>query len=266
MKVLEHMKIKPRIQTVMRGIALALALWACTGIAMIMFEEPAHGALTYHLAIAAGFTDEQATTIALACAGVDHDSRTKPTNVVNIYSYKTEYWHFDIKAPERLVRHIKNGVPDLVRFGQDLHTVMDVGYKDAPGPHVRGMPIYVPVAIIPTRAGHPINTNEDGSPSHPFSTNADHAHRNPQANKALFDRLFLDLIEAARAKNGPAVQVNHAAANMAIQKLLGAKSNEDVRKFLDEIPAGASKSYSTIVRENRGKVRWTVDEIDTSVP
>lgn len=42
------------------------------------FEEPVHGALTYRLALAAGFSAKDAATIAIATAGMDHEAATRP--------------------------------------------------------------------------------------------------------------------------------------------------------------------------------------------
>jgi RHS repeat-associated protein len=62
-------------------------------------QEPVHGALTYHLALAAGFREQDAAILGLAAAAVDHDVRTQPVNgvwgtITNIVAGVTEHYHF----------------------------------------------------------------------------------------------------------------------------------------------------------------------------
>jgi RHS repeat-associated protein len=104
------------------------------------FEEPVHGALTYHLALAAGFTERDAAHIALATAAVDHDPPTNPVRPPNIWNGKTAQHHFP--SFETALTNVKKDLNDgtsmnLNIFGTHLHALEDVGFSDAPGPHLR---------------------------------------------------------------------------------------------------------------------------------
>ncbi|NHZ33386.1 SpvB/TcaC N-terminal domain-containing protein [Massilia rubra] len=119
-----------------------------------MFEESVHGILTYRLALAAGFPPEDAARVALAAAAMDHDADTKPAGELDIPAFQripqTIRYHFpdnpfasaqagvdgDIGAQRAGAR----GNDDLERFGQHLHTLEDIGFTDAPGPHMRHDP------------------------------------------------------------------------------------------------------------------------------
>jgi RHS repeat-associated protein len=101
-----------------------------------LFEEPVHGALTYKLALAAGFTERDAAEIALATAGMDHDPATSPG-----LNERTERLHFPSfeEASAGVETEISKGTRmNLKTFGQRLHSLEDVGFRDAPGPHRRG--------------------------------------------------------------------------------------------------------------------------------
>ncbi|CUI02905.1 insecticidal toxin complex protein [Janthinobacterium sp. CG23_2] len=119
-----------------------------------MFEEPTHGVLTYRLAIAAGFPPEDAARVAIATAAMDHDAATSPAGVGDIAAGskigQTVRYHYpddpfatalggvnqDIAAQGRGERTGN----DLETFGQHLHTLEDVGFANAPGPHMRHDP------------------------------------------------------------------------------------------------------------------------------
>ena len=106
------------------------------------YQEPIHGALTYKLALAAGFSQKDAAQIALVTAGVDHDPLTEPTNPRNIRSGVTAKYHFaSFEQAESDIRKDidKGSAVNLVEFGKHLHTLEDVGFKDAPGPHRRAL-------------------------------------------------------------------------------------------------------------------------------
>jgi RHS repeat-associated protein len=118
------------------------------------FEEPGHGAETYELALAAGFKEDDAAQLALATEGVDHDPAKVPTNAEHIVNGITVQWHFldKAKALHQVEADIKKGVPSLRELGEHLHTLEDVGFKDAPGPHTRGkgsglLNIFVGIAL-----------------------------------------------------------------------------------------------------------------------
>jgi RHS repeat-associated protein len=109
-----------------------------------LFEEPVHGALTYRLAIAAGFSQRDAATIAIAAAGMDHEAAYRPGDGLiemqkQILIGRTQHYHYPTqgRALARIDEDIALGVPDLVEFGRHLHSLEDVGFSDAPGPHNR---------------------------------------------------------------------------------------------------------------------------------
>lgn len=118
------------------------------------FEEPGHGAETYEIALAAGFKEDDAAQLALATEGVDHDPAKTPTNAAHIVNGTTVQWHFleKSKALHQVESDIKKGVPSLKELGEHLHTLEDVGFKDAPGPHTRGkgpglLNVFVAIAL-----------------------------------------------------------------------------------------------------------------------
>lgn len=114
-----------------------------------MSEEPLHGATTFRLLVAAGFTPADAARIALADAAMDHDP-ADTADVSNTVSNpeRVRTGHFD---PEHAVSRIDADIagfgghgatspePEkLEAFGRNLHNLEDVGFPDAPGPHMRG--------------------------------------------------------------------------------------------------------------------------------
>ena len=108
------------------------------------FEEPVHGALTYRLALAAGFSAKDAAEIAIATAGMDHDAATRPGDglgemMLQIFRGSTQIRHYPSQevALQRVQGDIDDSVVDLRKFGRDIHSLEDVGFKDAPGPHNR---------------------------------------------------------------------------------------------------------------------------------
>jgi RHS repeat-associated protein len=117
-----------------------------------LFEEPVHGILTYRLALAAGIPQKDAARIAIATAAMDHDRATEPATVGDVALGRripeTEQLHFeepqaalaDVKSDIAAARGSARSRPkDLEeRFGRHLHTLEDVGFVDAPGPHMRG--------------------------------------------------------------------------------------------------------------------------------
>lgn len=104
------------------------------------YEEVVHGALTYHLALAAGFTEQDAAQIALAAAVVDHDPSTDPMKPSNLVSGRTAQYHFPSfsTAISDTQSDIRQGTGmNLNTFGTHLHSLEDVGFAAAPGPHLR---------------------------------------------------------------------------------------------------------------------------------
>jgi RHS repeat-associated protein len=124
------------------------------------FEEPVHGALTYRLALAAGFSAEDAATIAIATAGMDHDAKLRPGDGVGemqsqILLGRTQIHHYPSQeaALARVEGDIKDGVDDLRKFGRDIHSLEDVGFKDAAGPHSRGVSWLAPTLFVASAVG-----------------------------------------------------------------------------------------------------------------
>lgn len=119
-------------------------------------EEPGHGALTYEIALAAGFNEKDAANLALAAEGVDHDPARTPVNLGHMVSGVTVQWHFLDKSQalhqvETDIKGLKK-TSSLKDLGEHLHTLEDVGFKDAPGPHTRGqgsgiLNIFVAIAL-----------------------------------------------------------------------------------------------------------------------
>ena len=107
------------------------------------YEEPVHGAATYRLALAAGFTAQDAGKIAIATAGMDHDRSTRPGDSIwemqaQIWRGRTAEYHFP--SQEKALADVRNDVAtgaSLEQFGRHLHSLEDVGFADAPGPHMR---------------------------------------------------------------------------------------------------------------------------------
>jgi RHS repeat-associated protein len=109
-----------------------------------LFEEPVHGLLTYRLALAAGWTPTDAARIAIATAGMDHDAATRPGDGVfdmmgQIWRGRTQVYHYPTQATAlaAVKSDVKSRVRDIEAFGRHLHSLEDVGFKDAPGPHDR---------------------------------------------------------------------------------------------------------------------------------
>jgi RHS repeat-associated protein len=117
-----------------------------------MFEEPTHGILTYRLALAAGFPPKDAARVAIASAAMDHDASTRPAAPEEVPFFiripQTIRYHFPgysaaLEGVNRDIAEQRSGArrnDDLERFGQHLHTLEDVGFTDAPGPHMRHDP------------------------------------------------------------------------------------------------------------------------------
>ena len=109
-----------------------------------LYEETVHGLATYRLALAAGFSGADAGKIAIAAAGMDHDPATRPGDnagelIHQILSGRTQEYHFPSQeaALARVEGDIAGGVADLEAFGRHLHSLQDVGFKEASGPHSR---------------------------------------------------------------------------------------------------------------------------------
>ena len=226
------------------------------------FDEPIHGALTYQLAMAAGFTENDAAVLALQTAGVDHNPATEPVSFGNVVSGVTHDMHFasPSDALSRVISQFSEGSEmDMVSLGKALHTLEDVGFNNAPGPHAGSY------------LGHPFKENEDGSISAPVNHTADQAYRNPNANRKELKEVFDTLVDAAKAKYGKDVQVDTKAANRAIDQAVSADTREKQIDFMNQTPAGADSSYMQHVDQNYADqgdwidgTRWTSQWVDIS--
>jgi hypothetical protein len=208
------------------------------------YDELVHGALTYHLALAAGFTAEQAARLALGTAKTDHDSRTSPTNLENMASGITTFFHFNKDAATLLEWRMKipGGLDDLAYIGQNhVHGVEDYSFN---GPHSRGLPVY----LFGYRQGHGFFKNEDGSYSWPLSKNADLAFRNPNANSAQLWKVYGAFERMAAIKNEHGMSYPEEAMK-SIQQVVGLKTVEDMKAFLNQPGINGAPSYADIVKD-----------------
>ena len=247
------------------------------------YEEPIHGALTYHLAIKAGFTESEATQIALACAGVDHNKKTAPTpgligGIMNLRSGITEHYHF--ADPKEALRRVdveiaKGGKLDLNRFGVAMHTLEDVGFVDALGPHMRGTKSDgLNLVNNGKRGGHPTFRTQEGSLSEWHNKFADQPYRDYDANVKTLDRVYDVLARAAQARH-PGVAADEAGARALIREVVGYESEGEISSFVRSKPINArggvgQRSYENIVLLNYATqgsdangVRWR--SIDSSI-
>ncbi|ESS71643.1 mono(ADP-ribosyl)transferase SpvB [Methyloglobulus morosus KoM1] len=237
------------------------------------FEEPVHGALTYQLALAAGFLERDAAHIALATAGVDHNKATEPTTLPHILSGVTNEYHFlpYQEALDKVNSNISKGSGmNLTSFGTAFHTLEDVGFADAPGPHRREVPGVFGIF------GHSSYTTFKGGISRPWNHLADQAPSDPAANKKEFQKLYALLKDASKAYNGSDVKFDDAAAEKAMKKVIAADSKEKVSAFVDDKPSvnGTKfQSYANWVDYNSTATDdkkliptvWTSAEIDSSI-
>jgi RHS repeat-associated protein len=158
-------------------------------------EEDTHGAMTYRMAIAAGFTEEHAAIIALSAQGMDKDSRYKPVDGVlgtakNMATGVAPYWHFGLDnfyvglsydflgRQQDVFGNVQGRINiatanlaggdlnDLSNFGMHFHTLQDIGTADAPGFHI-GVNGKLTFYGLGNNAfpGHPMQTNESGTRS-----------------------------------------------------------------------------------------------------
>jgi RHS repeat-associated protein len=197
------------------------------------YEELVHGALTYHLAIAAGFTQQDAAQIALNTQGVDESVQGHPVSATNIGAGRTQLYHFNAPAAAKgfwgEVAKGKN--MNLTNLGVWLH-----GLEDADGGPHSGSSL-----------GHPFRVTESGHMSHPLTPTNDQPWRNPGANTTQMRRLYGYLKQAAVAKYGAGnVTSDDKAAYGAIDRVMGIKTRSSELHFantqLGDGPDGP-KSY-----------------------
>ncbi|HEY7375909.1 MAG TPA: RHS repeat-associated core domain-containing protein [Polyangia bacterium] len=238
------------------------------------YEEPVHGALTYKLAIYAGFSVKDAAKIALADAGIDHDPRTRPLGDSNVSGYlegaqkmkdgTTHQFHF-LPFGEAL-GNVHEEMKEkqymgMQEFGKALHTLQDVGFSDAPGPHARG------VHQFGSLGGHGYYRHENGRISTWWRHDADHAWSDPKANRKELREIWEVMKEAAHASGATGVP-DDAAASKAIDECIGADTTKKVGAFLNA-PVGDAPSYRDQVQSNydsnspfSGVYRYPADKIE----
>jgi large repetitive protein len=253
------------------------------------FEEPVHGALTYHLAILAGFPADEAATIALATAGVDHDPRTRPTGettrgtIENFLNGTTEEYHFQVPLLAKADVLIEALSPqmDLKRLGIRLHTLEDVGTPEHLGPHKRGVAAFGFFGL--PEGGHPYNIYPDWTFGFLPRKVADQPYHDPVANALELKDVYQLIRFAAHVKHSDA-ESDDEAAYALIERVVAYSTETQITDFLNAIPLDGSgkpvldkngkapQSYVGIVRvnfnsqsEDDSGVAWTPEQIDSSV-
>lgn len=225
-----------------------------------MFEEPFHGALTYHLALAVGFSQNEAATLALSCAGMDHREDTTPTDLDNLRSGRVALIHFQdpaqaLRVFQARARALDGSLGGMDRLGEVLHTLEDVGVPGIPGPHTRGPP---GLGIAWGGVGHPWRYTETWALSTPFNHKADQAWNDPEENTRLADEIYGLLVVAAAYQHSKGAP-NYAYALEAIRRVVTANDADSINAFLDwHGPNGDQPSYREIQQ------RWTKWQIDFS--
>lgn len=246
------------------------------------YEEPVHGWLTYQFAMLAGFTQKEAATLALATAAPDHDPKREPLSVTNMAAGRVRDIHFpDQKtALARYDKASKQG-GSLQALGSALHTLQDVGFKEAWGPHVgppgarertdRALlvaPTVVSASVTPLTGpkvavsldaaltytlygiGHPTYVTEAGNLSLPTNKYADRAYENPVANTKALTMIFDKVVEAAKARGKTPVTNAKALAGEAIRDVVTATTEGQIDALLGRQKNSAGQrceSYMGIV-------------------
>jgi RHS repeat-associated protein len=239
------------------------------------FEDPVHGALTYKLAIAAGFSAKDAAKIALADAGVDHNVRTRPIGGDSLKGYAEgarklfdgtlhEYHFLSYGDALKAVREemAEGQYMGMQEFGKALHTLQDVGFKDAPGPHKRGFHIFGENGM------HGTYRTGSGKVSLGPDHTADKAFSDPEANRKELRKVY-DLMKQAASGYGVQGPANDAAAYKAIDDLINAKTKDQIVDFMSA-PVGSAPSYYDQVQNNNdsrspvtGVPKYPASEVET---
>jgi RHS repeat-associated protein len=235
------------------------------------YDETIHGAVTYRLALAAGFNERDAAHLAIATAAVDHNSYTAPVSLGNIIAGTTRAYHFNrVSGWGRLQRELMEGKSmDLNRLGAAVHTLEDMGFADAPGPHALGSHPII---------GHGIYVTERGNWSNFLFHTSDHAYENPiayqQQLRAIFTRV---LVPAAAARYGGQPNADPALADRIIREAVQAESYVQrlgIAVDRPELPGGghAQRGYTGWVRAHNGgqtdfraTASWSTNEMDIPV-
>jgi RHS repeat-associated protein len=248
--------------------------WDPTG----QFEEVVHGDLIYKLAYAAGFSEIDAAKIAIASAAVDHNVETVPNGpgfsgkklaVEHQLDGVTEKYHF-ASQQEALARAEKTGDHgDLRQFGVALHTLADVGFEDAAGPHMRGTHIFgdnVHGIYKTETMGWNFSLFEPGN----FRIDIiDKAHADPVKNTKEFRKLFA-VIKSAALDRGLKIRSNEAGL-AAIDAVVDIKNmdRDNVGRLFATRPEGSTHSYDDWLKQNYdngfvtgGNVKWSTEQKD----
>jgi RHS repeat-associated protein len=207
-------------------------------------EEMFHGVLTYDLFVDAGFSPSDAAKVALACAGLDHDPKTLPwdwnhvgDSVRNELSGTTLRIHFGFFDYNWTLNQYKSEIAEgpymgLQEVGKAAHTLQDVGFVDAPGPHSRGFHPTGPVLPF-----HGIYLTGDRHLSFEFSHVADKAYSDAAANKKEALEFWVYVKETARLF-GIKAKPDDAAALRDIDRVTGADTPEKETKVAASPPSG----------------------------
>jgi RHS repeat-associated protein len=183
------------------------------------YEELVHGALTYHLAVAAGFAQKDAAAIALNTQAVDENPGTAPVSLRNVVSGRTNRYHFnrDAAAAGFNAEVAKGKHMNLATLGLWLHGLED---HDAGGPHSG------------SSLGHPFRLTERGKVSTPFHHTNDQAWQNPKQYRRQLWQQYRYLKAAAIAKYGADnVTFDDDAALAAIDRVVGIRTRSSEMFF-----------------------------------
>jgi RHS repeat-associated protein len=207
--------------------------WDPTG----SFDEDVHGAVTYYLLLAAGFSVHDAAVIALFTAAPDHWKETIPTNKENIGSGMTHALHFDgDRALEGVSGQMRKGSGmSLSVLGLYLHGLEDMGTQ-YDGPHMGfsrfGASLYAIYCGARSKAardvGHPWSITEKGSLSTPLRHTNDHAYENPRRYGALFRDLYSMFQGVAQAYYQVSRPVDDKLANEIIRRSVTSTNREAI--------------------------------------
>jgi RHS repeat-associated protein len=232
------------------------------------YDEDAHGALVYRLAIAAGWNWREAAQISLASASVDHRSDTEPVSWKNILTGATAKYHFASWADARRVMAagLAGAGSDLNGFGRALHIWMDVGWKEAPGPHAAaGERGHGRLDI-----GHQLYFTETGELSTIFNHVTDKGYMNPGRSARQLAYVYGILRLGAKTWR-PGSVGNQREAARAIRDYVTADTAEKLNANLDWTSKDAPFSYRQVVEANSRNpslfgigATWEPSEIDAS--
>lgn len=215
------------------------------------YQEPFHGALTYHLALAAGMSADDAGMIAIMTAGVDHHPETHP--LLNAFNKKGPFWHFrdskevanDYFAVLRLLQNNPDNDTYLRILGMYMHTLQDVGFDGNCGPHT----CLGPPGMAPwPKMGHPEGFSETGRISLWFLKTVDEAWQNPVKNTKLARSVY-NLLKATAKARGSQYDPCDECAEAAIHNLMNSVTQTEINAYLTAPGIAGSPSYADMVKE-----------------